>query len=528
MFESVLELSVEDRRPSRWSPTFYQHLQPYLILEGHEGCVNSVSWSADGCRLTTGSDDQHIKIWSSSTGVELASIETEHSDNIFASRWMPCDDRVVSCARDGAVGIYKVSETDIVTDWFAQVHDADAMRLALVDETTFLSCSLDGRVCSFDSRNPGEYTAILDFHEEQVSINSVSVSAIKPEFLAVGGSEPAVSIYDRRMMSRPWMRWLPDLGIGRKEVSSVCFSPKTDQLAVSYLRDGIFTSTSDHASASPNLFSDEITTWRELVNQALRTPEWYEEMKHKLLDLINRHSAYIRDTNWRRLVADEHFLVAICCRELGQLNQSLKNSLEAYGMIEERPADLLRLVIATIKEMDGPDPSIFIEELGSEDVADLPQLFSMEETTAFKAILSDTRTMYRSTNKLDFHRNIETVKDVTWAGTDCEYIATGSDHGYFCLYSADDGDLVFWGRGDQHVTNVVQQHPQAAILATSGIDSTIKLWEPRMEELSLAEIEEEVRQARREGRPYAVPKHMWDEEQARIPHVPSITPCRIQ
>jgi WD40 repeat protein len=39
------------------------------VLEGHNGCVNSVSWNETGTRLISGSDDCHINIYDMATGL---------------------------------------------------------------------------------------------------------------------------------------------------------------------------------------------------------------------------------------------------------------------------------------------------------------------------------------------------------------------------------------------------------------------------------------------------------------------------
>jgi WD40 repeat protein len=42
---------------------FLERLELSRRLEGHAGCVNAVSFSWDGERLLSGSDDQLIKLW---------------------------------------------------------------------------------------------------------------------------------------------------------------------------------------------------------------------------------------------------------------------------------------------------------------------------------------------------------------------------------------------------------------------------------------------------------------------------------
>jgi len=49
-------------------------VSPECPLTGHSGGVTSVSFSADGKRIVSGSSDSLIKIWDVKTGAEVSSI----------------------------------------------------------------------------------------------------------------------------------------------------------------------------------------------------------------------------------------------------------------------------------------------------------------------------------------------------------------------------------------------------------------------------------------------------------------------
>ena len=46
-----------------------EHREP--TLQGHTGCVNTVSFTQDGSRLMSGSDDQQIIVWDYITGGQV-------------------------------------------------------------------------------------------------------------------------------------------------------------------------------------------------------------------------------------------------------------------------------------------------------------------------------------------------------------------------------------------------------------------------------------------------------------------------
>ncbi|EPQ29548.1 uncharacterized protein PFL1_02767 [Pseudozyma flocculosa PF-1] len=76
------------------------------------------------------------------------------------------------------------------------------------------------------------------------------------------------------------------------------------------------------------------------------------------------------------------------------------------------------------------------------------------------------------------HANIETVKDVNFAGRDDRYVVSGSDDGNWFLWDTETAELRGIWRGDSSVVNVLQQHPSLPVMAISGIDDTVKLFGP--------------------------------------------------
>ncbi|XP_009802647.1 uncharacterized protein [Nicotiana sylvestris] len=77
------------------------------------------------------------------------------------------------------------------------------------------------------------------------------------------------------------------------------------------------------------------------------------------------------------------------------------------------------------------------------------------------------------------HRNSETVKGVNFFGPKCEYVVSGSDCGRIFIWKKKGGDLVRVMEADKHVVNCIESHPHTAVLASSGIESDIKIWTPK-------------------------------------------------
>jgi WD repeat-containing protein 42A len=76
------------------------------------------------------------------------------------------------------------------------------------------------------------------------------------------------------------------------------------------------------------------------------------------------------------------------------------------------------------------------------------------------------------------HQNTQTVKGVNFLGPNYDFVASGSDCGYVFIWRKKDGVLMRVMKGDKRIVNCVEQHPSDTIIASSGIDTSIKIWGP--------------------------------------------------
>ncbi|XP_004501616.1 protein ALTERED SEED GERMINATION 2 [Cicer arietinum] len=77
------------------------------------------------------------------------------------------------------------------------------------------------------------------------------------------------------------------------------------------------------------------------------------------------------------------------------------------------------------------------------------------------------------------HCNVGTdIKQASFLGQRGEYVASGSDDGRWFIWEKRTGRLMKMLNGDESVVNCIQCHPFDFVVATSGIDSTIKIWTP--------------------------------------------------
>uniref|UniRef100_A0A8D8R600 DDB1- and CUL4-associated factor 8 n=1 Tax=Cacopsylla melanoneura TaxID=428564 RepID=A0A8D8R600_9HEMI len=81
------------------------------------------------------------------------------------------------------------------------------------------------------------------------------------------------------------------------------------------------------------------------------------------------------------------------------------------------------------------------------------------------------------------HRNSATVKGVNFFGPKSQYVVSGSDDGYIYIWDKNTEAIVNWMRGDDDgVVNCIEGHPDVPVLATSGLDSNVKIWVPSCEQ----------------------------------------------
>ncbi|KAF9422720.1 hypothetical protein HW555_001714, partial [Spodoptera exigua] len=81
------------------------------------------------------------------------------------------------------------------------------------------------------------------------------------------------------------------------------------------------------------------------------------------------------------------------------------------------------------------------------------------------------------------HCNTTTdIKEANFLGPDANYIAAGSDDGSLFIWCRKSGNIIRCLRGDDSILNCIQLHPSMFLLATSGIETVVRLWSPRPED----------------------------------------------
>ncbi|KAH8553563.1 WD40-repeat-containing domain protein [Umbelopsis sp. PMI_123] len=86
------------------------------------------------------------------------------------------------------------------------------------------------------------------------------------------------------------------------------------------------------------------------------------------------------------------------------------------------------------------------------------------------------------------HCNKHTVKDVNFFGPNDEYVVSGSDEGNAFFWDKKTTRIVQILKADDETVNVIQGHPYSPVVAISGIDNTVKIFEPNANSISTSPI----------------------------------------
>ena len=75
------------------------------VLSGHSSEVNTVTFSPDGSKIASGSDDNTVRLWDGATGASIATLEG-HSDDVNTVTFSPDGSKIASGSDDNTVRLW--------------------------------------------------------------------------------------------------------------------------------------------------------------------------------------------------------------------------------------------------------------------------------------------------------------------------------------------------------------------------------------------------------------------------------------
>eukprot|EP00124_Ichthyophonus_hoferi_P003308 Ihof_evm1s280 gene=Ihof_evmTU1s280 len=275
---------------------FVKRLALSTILDGHDGCVNTINWNATGTKLISGSDDCQICLWDYPNKTPTHKWRSGHTSNIFCTRFMPAtnDETVISCARDTSVRIHTITPASAINtrSYFCHADEVKKVAVEADNPHTFLTCSEDGTVRLFDLRakhdcspteigptSPCLSNVVVKIDSE---IFSISINPSTPSLFAIGGGDKYVRVYDSRMIRRinangPELfrcvkRYWPE-GCRGSQITAVKFSNDGRQLLASYSMEYIYMFNTQDINGSPDLPINEPIIQKSIHSTSTEEPK---------------------------------------------------------------------------------------------------------------------------------------------------------------------------------------------------------------------------------------------------------------
>lgn len=235
------------------SQTLIQRLGLYGKLNGHQGCVNAISFNSTGELLASGSDDRQIMLWDWATEKLKLSYQSGHLDNVFQAKFMPFtdDSKIITSAADCQVRLSLLLENGSVETKRLSKHQGRVHSLAVEPGSpyVFYSCGEDGYVQHYDLRSCSATKLFYcssfaeNSRSSSVGLNSIVIDPRNPNYFAVGGADVYARVYDIRKYQvspsskegSPANSFCPQHLIGKDDVriTAVAYS-NTSELLVSY------------------------------------------------------------------------------------------------------------------------------------------------------------------------------------------------------------------------------------------------------------------------------------------------------
>ncbi|XP_050084716.1 WD and tetratricopeptide repeats protein 1 [Anopheles aquasalis] len=201
------------RNRLRTAPQFVDNIELETELKGHNGCVNCLEWSENGCILASASDDFHVMLWDPFRHKQLYDLLTPHEGNIFSVKFLPKrgNSLLATGAGDCKTFVFDVSRQNDSPIRKCTCHMQRVKRLETspTDMQLYWSAAEDGMVLQHDLRQQHgcdrqDANVLIDLKNNIIGIPEVkciAINPLRPEMMAIGTNDIYTRVYDRRMIS---------------------------------------------------------------------------------------------------------------------------------------------------------------------------------------------------------------------------------------------------------------------------------------------------------------------------------------
>jgi WD40 repeat protein len=191
-----------------------------LTLRGHTNMVRSLSYSPDGSRLASASEDQTVKVWDARSGAEVLCLRG-HTERVFSVTFSPDGTRLASASWDGTVKVWDARTGALLRNLSG--HTGGVLSVSYSpDGTRLASASWDNTVKVWDARTGAEVFCLRG-HTKPVFSATFSPDGTR---LASASVDTTLKVWDARSGAE-----LPSLGEHAGWFSAVCYSPDGTRIA---------------------------------------------------------------------------------------------------------------------------------------------------------------------------------------------------------------------------------------------------------------------------------------------------------
>ncbi|XP_030761944.1 WD and tetratricopeptide repeats protein 1 isoform X2 [Sitophilus oryzae] len=510
-------------------------------LQGHQGCVNCLQWTSDGRYLASGSDDTNVIIWDPFYRKQMHVVSTNHIGNIFSVKFLDTNNTIIATAAgDCRVIVQSVRGTSILD---CRCHTNRVKRLATSPEepSLFWSAGEDGMVLQFDLREQHECLTsqakvLINLNKVNHEAKCIAINPTKPHYIAVGANDCYVRLYDRRMLKA-----YSFTEVSEDSEQNDLKPPTLDKNCVQYYSPGhlafnnarvhnvrfattyiTFNSAGtemlvnmggeqiylfDINNASPiNEIRKPVFTEKETNSNKYKCRCWPEGNGY-----VKNSSYTNKPVNTGKKCACFYMRRAYECYRRKWMGDIYSAARDYLHVIRNWP-DQIKAYVGLIKclvalkwvddaelwydylcninpEFNGTNQARLLRET-IQTVKNTPKDgFGEREMCDMKSHKIEEDEAERRLNSKDYdlrflgHCNTTTdIKEANFLGDDGNFICAGSDEGIIFIWERKHSSLVTALFGDVSIVNCVQPHPNACFIASSGIDSVVKLWSPTSED----------------------------------------------
>ncbi len=190
---------------------------------GHTLPVHAVTWSPDGKRIASASEDHTVQVWDAADGGNAYTYRG-HSDTVGDVAWSPDGKHIASCSVDKTVQVWNAADGGHIYTYQGHTAPLDAITWS-PDSTRIASCGWDNVVQVWDAIDGGhEYT--YRGHTDTVSDVAWSPAGKR---IASASYDRTIQIWDVVDGSHVYT-YSGDLGVNNGYLSAVAWSPNSEYI----------------------------------------------------------------------------------------------------------------------------------------------------------------------------------------------------------------------------------------------------------------------------------------------------------